>query len=304
MCGKLKSVCAIYLTSNNSNKKMGTSLWGAFFMRFQLLLFFSIIVFTTCAQSFQGHTGTLVAAHRCGFYPMYPENSIELAQHVINHTYGTPVVFEFDIRKSKEGTLFVMHDEKVDRTTNGSGFINEITDSTLRAMHLTSLNKDSEDSYLLPVREWLDSLDSEVCFFMFDVKDGDLNQVVELIKVKNVEDRSVLLLFTPERFSEFNSIKTELAFSYLVENEAAWKLLQNSSPSSKRKFAYITRRTPIKLIEEMKASGIRIMSDVSEFQRNAGNIFPADFYKNFVKENMLDIVITDFPIEVVDFLKK
>jgi glycerophosphoryl diester phosphodiesterase len=41
---------------------------------------------------------------------------------------------EADIRLSKSGTLTLMHDEKVDRTTDGRGFINKKSDSQLAAL--------------------------------------------------------------------------------------------------------------------------------------------------------------------------
>jgi hypothetical protein len=38
--------------------------------------------------------------------------------------------------------------------------------------------------------------------------------------------------------------------------------------------------------------------DVSEYTRNNGALHPVKFYRDYVKKNYIDILITDFPIEV------
>jgi glycerophosphoryl diester phosphodiesterase len=58
-----------------------------------------------------------------------PENtllSIEAALAI-----GVDVV-EIDVHRSLDGHLIVMHDERVDRTTNGSGYIRDLTLAELR----------------------------------------------------------------------------------------------------------------------------------------------------------------------------
>ncbi|MDG6990275.1 MAG: glycerophosphodiester phosphodiesterase [Nitrososphaerota archaeon] len=65
----------------------------------------------------------MVVAHR-GASGRLPENtfaSFELAAEV------KADMIELDIHPSKDGTLVVMHDETVDRTTDGSGRISEMT---------------------------------------------------------------------------------------------------------------------------------------------------------------------------------
>jgi glycerophosphoryl diester phosphodiesterase len=60
-----------------------------------------------------------------------PENtllSIETALAI-----GVDVV-EIDVHRSLDGHLIVMHDDRVDRTTNGSGYIRELTLAELRAL--------------------------------------------------------------------------------------------------------------------------------------------------------------------------
>ena len=67
--------------------------------------------------------GVIVLAHR-GFRGAYPENTLLAFQKAAElHVDG----LETDIHSTRDGVLVVCHDETVDRTTNGSGLIKEMT---------------------------------------------------------------------------------------------------------------------------------------------------------------------------------
>jgi len=67
--------------------------------------------------------GIKVVGHR-GSVKFAPENTIPAFEAAIR--YGADLV-EMDIRETKDGELVIMHDGKVDRTTNGSGKVADLT---------------------------------------------------------------------------------------------------------------------------------------------------------------------------------
>lgn len=71
-----------------------------------------------------------VCAHR-GAMQSHPENTMIAFKEAIR--LGAQMV-EFDVRLTKDNELVVMHDETVDRTTNGSGFVSELTLSEIRKL--------------------------------------------------------------------------------------------------------------------------------------------------------------------------
>ena len=71
-----------------------------------------------------------VAAHR-GWSKKFPENTIEAFRAAIE--LGCDQL-ETDIRVTKDGELVLMHDGTVDRTTNGSGKVREMTLKELKAL--------------------------------------------------------------------------------------------------------------------------------------------------------------------------
>ncbi|MEO0466205.1 MAG: glycerophosphodiester phosphodiesterase family protein [Pseudomonadota bacterium] len=62
--------------------------------------------------------GVVLAAHRGGPVPGYPENALETLQ--FNFDAGI-VVSEIDIAESRDGVLFLMHDRTLGRTTTAGG---------------------------------------------------------------------------------------------------------------------------------------------------------------------------------------
>lgn len=74
----------------------------------------------------------MVIAHR-GDWRHAPENSIQAIENCI--AMGVDMV-EIDVRETKDGELVVMHDETIDRTTTGSGYVKDWTLDSLRTLKL------------------------------------------------------------------------------------------------------------------------------------------------------------------------
>ena len=73
---------------------------------------------------------TRILAHRGASF-LAPENTIPAFELAIEH--GADGV-ELDVHLSKDGELVVIHDERVDRTTNGKGFVKEFTLEELKKL--------------------------------------------------------------------------------------------------------------------------------------------------------------------------
>ena len=60
-----------------------------------------------------------------------PENTLASFERAIR--IGVDWI-EFDLRKTRDGVLVVIHDETVDRTTNGKGLVRDMTFDELREL--------------------------------------------------------------------------------------------------------------------------------------------------------------------------
>ncbi len=69
-------------------------------------------------------------AHRGGTLSE-PENTLAAFRHAIQQRVDW---LEFDVQMTKDGELVVIHDETVDRTTNGTGTVRDMTLEQIRAL--------------------------------------------------------------------------------------------------------------------------------------------------------------------------
>lgn len=101
--------------------------YGAAAMQFQLG---HLPDFFDCVRE---EGGTLVASHRAGPAPGFPENALETLKHA---TQAGIVVHEIDVAESRDGMLFLMHDDSLGRTTTGGGPVSDTDWDTISGLKL------------------------------------------------------------------------------------------------------------------------------------------------------------------------
>src|SRR5512133_1950014 len=72
----------------------------------------------------------IVIGHR-GAAARFPENTAASFDHAVS--LGVDAI-EFDLRVSRDGVAVVIHDPSVDRTTNGTGLVSELTLADLKKL--------------------------------------------------------------------------------------------------------------------------------------------------------------------------
>ena len=93
--------------------------------------------------------GILIAAHRAGPAPGYPENAIETLQYALDNATN---VMEIDVAESRDGVLFLMHDRTLGRTTTGSGSVADARWSEISTLKLVD-NQGTVTSFNPPTLE-------------------------------------------------------------------------------------------------------------------------------------------------------
>ena len=96
-------------------------------------------------------------AHR-GCSQMYPENTL-LSFKKASEIKGLTGI-ELDIQLTKDGQMVVIHDEQVDRTTNGSGYVKDYTLAELKKLKMASVNGSFEQ--IPTIEEVFDLLDDKI----------------------------------------------------------------------------------------------------------------------------------------------
>jgi glycerophosphoryl diester phosphodiesterase len=244
----------------------------------------------------------LICGHRGGFYSDYPENSMAAFNYTFSQASGLPIVIEFDLRKSKQGTLFIMHDNTLDRTTNGSGAINDKTDNYLFSLFLKNAQGQLTQERIPTFEQLLGYAFTREIVLMLDIKDDVWDEALALVKEKGMQGKCVVLSFNSQHTCKAFRLLPEAFISYLDDNpderDAAATI-----PLSNR-VAYVTSKTTKERIEELSIAGVLIMGDMSEFSRNEGKPFQKQYYLDRVLSQKLGILITDFPSTVSTFFNK
>ncbi|MDR6197666.1 glycerophosphodiester phosphodiesterase family protein [Siphonobacter sp. SORGH_AS_0500] len=146
------------------------------------LLVFSLMTqaqsnFNTLQHYFNNPAIVLVASHRAVHHTL-PENSIPAFQKAIE--IGVDII-ETDVKVSKDGIPFLLHDRTLNRTTNGRGNAEEYTLAELNTLYL----KDSQGkltSERIPTLEELLRLAKGKIYIDLDLKTDRLSPVVEMIR--------------------------------------------------------------------------------------------------------------------------
>lgn len=141
---------------------------------------------------------TLIFAHR-GYSAAFPENTMKAFKEA--EKVGSDGL-ELDVQLTKDGQVVVIHDETVDRTTNGTGYVKDFTFKELRKLDAsykqkTMLKKEPIPS-LEEVFEWMTTnnltCNVELKNILFEYK-GMEEKVIELVRKYDLTDRIIISSF-------------------------------------------------------------------------------------------------------------
>ena len=126
---------------------------------------------------------TVVVAHRGGYYEngetILPENSIPTIEYSID--LGVEMI-ELDVWKTVDGHYVIIHDQTVDRTTTGTGRVDELTLDELKELNLIIEDTGEVTSEKIPTLEQaFAAVDGEI-MLNIDIK----LPVQELVNVMNI----------------------------------------------------------------------------------------------------------------------
>lgn len=140
----------------------------------------------------------LTVGHR-GVMGVEPENTLRSFRHA--DRLGLDAI-ELDLHLSKDGALVVMHDTSVDRTTDGSGLIGDLTLAELRGL-------DAGLGERVPLFE--EVVDAVGAPLQAEIKDVAAAQVLaEVISRRELHDRVTVISFHAEALRETRALLPDI----------------------------------------------------------------------------------------------
>ncbi|GAA4455412.1 hypothetical protein GCM10023189_23180 [Nibrella saemangeumensis] len=281
----------------------------------KLLLFF-LLAATACAPKtqikvpdggfqdyFKPQPGqALISAHRGGGdYRGYPENSIESFAYLAEKigTPTRPIIIECDINLTRDSVLMMMHDDKLDRTSTGTGRISDVTWDYCKTLRLED-NQGNLTRYKIPTLEQVLRWGKGRVLYTLDVKRSvPFDKVVAMIHRTNAADYAAVITYNAIDAAKVYRLDPSLMISVNVRNRADYERLRELGVSDRNMIAFIgTREADPELYRFLHDKGIAcILGTLGNLDKQA--VAKGDYvYREFVR-NGADILSTDRPLEVL-----
>jgi len=243
----------------------------------------------------------LISAHRGGPEPGYPENAIET---FMQSAKRQPVIIECDVALTKDSVLVLMHDDKLDRTTNGKGFIRNYTYTQLQDLQLKD-NDGSLTSYRIPTLERALEWGADKVIFTLDVKkDVPYEMVVDVIRKKKAAYYSVMITYSASQAAKVHKLAPELMISASMNKPEDLLRLNDFGVPDNRLIAFVgTSEAQSETYQFLHEHGILCILGTMGNLDNQAKVKGDVLYFDLIDRGA-DILSTDRPVEAGIQLEK
>lgn len=236
----------------------------------------------------------LLSAHRGGPYPGYPENAIETFEHIIKNM---PAIIECDIMQTADGALVMMHDQTLDRTTTGTGRVEEVSLEYLKGLRLED-NQGIETAFTIPTLDQVLAWGKDKVVFTLDVKRGvPFEKVIEAVERHDSERNAVIITYNMDDAIKVHALNPDLRISISLGSWEAIERWKASGIPARNTVAFVgTSARDQEIYDALHAEGILcILGTMGNLDRQAQSV-GAQVYTGLL-DGAADILSTDRPLE-------
>ncbi|MCB0642594.1 MAG: glycerophosphodiester phosphodiesterase family protein [Phaeodactylibacter sp.] len=213
-------------------------------------------------------TVPMISAHRGGPVPGFPENCIPTFEHTLSIT---PAMLEMDISRSRDGQLFLLHDNTLDRTTTGSGPAGDHNWEQLQELRLVD-NEGNATDFKIPTLQEVLEWGRGKCLMSLDIKQGvPLKEVIEAVEAAKAEHSVVLITYNNLDAEAIHRFNPDLMISASIRNFDELKRFQDTGVPLQNVIAFTGTRTKEKAFyDKLHALGIRcILGTLGNLDKSA-----------------------------------
>ena len=240
----------------------------------------------------------VVVAHR-GFSGVAPENTMVAFKKAVE--VGSDMI-EFDVRLSKDGEVVVMHDEYVERTTNGKGKVIDLTLDDLKKLDAGSKFHSTFYGEKVPIlREVLQLAYGQVKVNI-ELKEGDYGRwtILDLAEraLKEVEmigmvDQVMFSSFDPVAIEGIMKKSRTIPVAYIYNRP--WSLPRQVTEG--RPFPILNCRKSVLTTENIS------MANQEDIRVGVYTLNTEEEMERFI-DLKVDAIITNQPDRLISILKK
>jgi len=224
-----------------------------------ILVLAGLLLLTGCksiqtAASNDSNYSPLIIAHR-GASAVEPEHTFDAYDQALKD--GAEYI-EIDLRRTADGELVAMHDETVDRTTDGKGLVEELTLEEVKAM-------DAGEGQTVPtMKEILERYGSEVQYYIETREDsaGELvmeGEILQLLDQYAIPKEQVILQsFSQASIQSLHELDPELTLVQLLKKKDVEQLREQDLQALQGKaigvgiYAGILEESTVDLIQQQE----------------------------------------------------
>ncbi|NDI33907.1 glycerophosphodiester phosphodiesterase [Chengkuizengella sediminis] len=233
---------------------------------------------------------TLIFAHR-GSSGTHPENTMVSFQEAL-HVGANGI--ELDVHLTKDGEVVVIHDERVDRTTNGTGFVHEKTLKELKQLDAGSWYSYHHKGETIPtLNEVLEWISNKNLLLNIELKndiiqyEGLEEKVIQLVHKYDVSESVIISSFNHYSLVKVKQLDKEIETAVLISDilYQPWHYVKSLGASAlhcSKSFAFSKMIT-----QAQQQIPIRVFTINDELEMK------------HILLNCLSALMTDFPSEAV-----
>lgn len=228
----------------------------------------------------------LIMGHR-GAMGTAPENTAISFQKALNT--GADGI-EFDVHMSRDGHLVVIHDERIDRTTNGKGFIKDLTLEEIKEYEAGSyFDPGYSEERILTLEETL-SLARDCQAINIEIKNGPIfyegieEKVIQTIEKFELKEKVIISSFNHYTVHKIKELDPGISCGllYMAGLFQPWEYARKVGVEALHPF-YLSINQEV--IQQCQENGIMV------------NVFGANEPEmlGMLIKTGVDMIITDFP---------
>lgn len=242
---------------------------------------------------------TKIFAHR-GASAYAPENTVEAFALAMEQ--GADGI-ELDVQMTKDGQIVVIHDETIDRVSDGTGAVRDYTLEELKKFHFSNHMENYENAVIPTLKEVLDLIKSSNMLLNIELKTGIYwypnleEKTMELVKEAGMEDRVIYSSFNHYSIKKILELDShaECAFLYSDVILNVDKYAKNAGVCGLHPAVYHLKMA--ELLKEYQESGLKV---------RVWTVNKKEDMEKFIKAD-LEAVITNYPdkaLEIRNALQK
>jgi len=260
-----------------------------------LLIFVAVVA---CLPATAAEPRPLVVAHR-GLLRHAPENTLANFRACLELQLG----FEFDVERTKDGHLVCIHDNTVDRTTNGTGNVAEMTLDEIRKLDAGGWFDPKFAGEKVPTVEEVLELVAEYrqheILVAVDLKAENVAQnVVRLAEKYGVLDRLLFIgrtISDPQVREEIKAASDKAHAAAVANNPDEFAGALAATNADWVYFRYLPPHEQVEAVHQANKrtfiAGATVAGDMPKNWRQAADVG-------------IDGILTDYPFELAAMLRK